>query len=162
MLKNSSDWELIKAGVCQGSVLGPLFFLLYINDLLCVVNTPNSIVLFADDTSILITDTTLQKYNTTINQLFYNVNTWFNSNLLTLNYNKTHYVENRTKNCYQIQTKVPYEDNIIPNYTATKFLGLIIDETLTWNQHIDFSATKLCSASYALRYLRNIIPKTTL
>ena len=120
------------------------------------------IVLFADDTSILITDTTLQKFNTAINQLFYNVNTWFNSNLLTLNYNKTHYVEYRTKNYYQIQTKVQYEDNIIPNYTATKFLGLIMDETLTWNQHIDFSATKLCSVYYTLIYLKNIVPKTTL
>ena len=153
---------MIKAEVPQGSVLGPLFFLLYINDLPSVVDTPNSIVLFADDTSILITDTTLQKFNTTINQLFYNVNTWFNSNLLTLNYNKTHYVEYRTKNYYQIQTQVQYEDNIISNHTATKFFGLIIDETLTWNQHIDFSATKQCSACYALRYLKNIVPKTTL
>ena len=42
------------------------------------------------------------------------------------------------------------------------FLGLIIDKTLTWNQHIDFSVTKLCSACYTLRYLKNIVPKTTL
>jgi hypothetical protein len=155
---NSSEWELLKAGVPQGLVLGPLLFLTYINDLPSIVDKPNSTVLFADDTSLIITDTNTQKFNTTINQLFYNVSNWFNSNLLTLNYNKTHYVEYRTKNYYQIQTKVRYEGNITPTHTATKFLGLIINETLTWNQHIHFIATKLCSACFALRNLKHTVP----
>ena len=55
-----------------------------------------------DDTSLLITDPNSQNFNSIVNQTFDNVNTWFNSNLLQLNYSKTHYVEYRTKNYYQI------------------------------------------------------------
>ena len=66
------------------------------------------------------------------------------------------------KNYYQMQTKVQCNNNIIPNPKMTKFLGLIIDDTLTWNQHIEYTATKLCSACYALRNLKHIVPKSTL
>jgi hypothetical protein len=54
---NTSKWEIIKCRVLQGSILGPLFFLFYINDLPKILNKDNSMVLYADDTSIIITDT---------------------------------------------------------------------------------------------------------
>jgi len=63
-------------------------------------------------------------------------------------------VEFRTKNYYEVKTKVTYDHINILYSTETKFWGLIIDETLSWNQHIDQIATKLCSASYALRNLK--------
>jgi hypothetical protein len=71
-------------------------------------------------------------------------------------------VEFRTKNYNQVKTTVKYEHNDISNSTDTKFLGLIIDETLSWNQHVDQIATKLCSACYALRNLKHIVPQSTL
>jgi hypothetical protein len=60
---NISGWETIKCRVPQGSILGPLVFLFYINDLPKIVNKHNSMVLYADDTSIIVTDTdeTLKK-----------------------------------------------------------------------------------------------------
>jgi len=71
-------------------------------------------------------------------------------------------VEFRTKNYYQVKTKVKYEHQNISNSTETKFLGLIIDETLSWNQHTDQIATKLCSACYVLRNVKHIVPQSTL
>jgi hypothetical protein len=53
---NSSKWEVIKCGVPQGSILGPLLFLIYVNDLPTIVNKDNNMILFVDDTSIIITN----------------------------------------------------------------------------------------------------------
>jgi len=91
-----------------------------------------------------------------------NIKHIFNSNLLTFNFTKTHYIEFRTKNYYQVKTKVKYEHKSISNSSETKFLGLIIDETLSWNQHVDYIATKLNSACYTLRNLKHIVPQSIL
>ena len=105
---SSLKWELIKNGVPQSSILGPLFFLLFINDLPKIITKHNSMVLFADDTSLLIADSNDLDFNININQ-FCKLISWFNSNLLILNLNKTHHLEFRTKNYYQVKTKVKYE-----------------------------------------------------
>jgi hypothetical protein len=110
---NSSKWEMIKIGV-QGSILGPLFLLLYINDLTKIITKNNSRVLYADDTSLLITGCNTLNINININQLLHSIISWFNSNLLTLNLDKTHYMEFRTRNYYQVGTIVRYEKKIFP------------------------------------------------
>ena len=77
--------------------LGPLLFLLYINDLPKIIPKYNNIVLFADDTSILITDSNNIDFNINIHQSLTSLITWFNTNLLTLNLNKPHYIEFKKK-----------------------------------------------------------------
>ena len=103
-------------------ILTWLIFLFYINDLPKIITKNNSIVLFADDTSLLITDSNKLDFNTNINQSLHNIISWFNSNLLVLNFNKTHYVEFRTKNYYEVKTKVTYDHINISDSTETKFL----------------------------------------
>jgi len=66
-------------------------------------------------------------------------------------------VEFRTKNYYQVKTKVKYKHINISDSTETKFWGLINDETLSWNQHVDQRATKLCSTCFALRNLKHTV-----
>ena len=65
--------------------------------------------LFADDTSIIITDTIRSDFNINANQTFQDINTWFKVNLLTLNLNKTQYLEFGTKNYYTVHTQIKYD-----------------------------------------------------
>jgi len=155
---NSSKWELLKCGVPQGSILGPFFFLTYINDLPTIVNNNNNMVLFADDISIIITDTNRRDFKVNANQMFQDINTWFKVNLLTLNLNKTQYLEFRTKNYYNVNTQTKYDQECITRACEIKFLGLTIDETLSWKQHTEQVLNKMCTACYALRDIKYIVP----
>ena len=113
---------------------------------------------------MLTTDSNYLDFNININQSVRNIISWFNSNLLIFNFNKTPYVEFRTNTYYQVKTKVKYEHKNTSNSTETKLWGLIIDEKLSWNQHIDQIATKRCSAFDALRNVKHThtVPQSTL
>jgi len=84
-----SGWGKIKHGVPQGSIFGPLFFLIYINDLLNIVAEPSKPILFADDKSIIITNPSPSKFKEDINNIIDNINDWFRGNSLSLNVDKT-------------------------------------------------------------------------
>jgi len=103
---NSSEREKIKCGAPKGSILGPLFFLFYINNLPTLINKDNNMVLFADDTSIIITDSNRWDFNINANQIFHDINAWFSIGLLTFKLNKTQYIEFRTKNYYNVNTQI--------------------------------------------------------
>jgi len=72
-----STWEKIKQGVPQGSILGPIFFLIYINDLPRLAPIGTKILLYADDTSIIVTSPNLENCEKQINKIFRDINYWF-------------------------------------------------------------------------------------
>jgi len=115
-------------------------------------------VLFADDTSIIITDTNRRDFNVNANQMFQDINIWLKVNLLTLNLNKTQYLEFRTKNYYNVNTHIKYDQECITSASEIKFLGLTIDDTLSWKQHIEQVLNKICTACYALGNITRIVP----
>ena len=77
----------MKCGVLQGSILGPLLFLLYVNDLKNASSVLNPIM-FADDTNLLYTHSNIQKLSSTMNEELASINQWFTSNKLSLNAKK--------------------------------------------------------------------------
>jgi hypothetical protein len=83
-----SKWDEVKRGVPQGSVLGPLFFLVYINDLPGTINHICSTTLFADDTNLICTQTNYNKFKEEIETILQNTNKWFLTNLLLINLKK--------------------------------------------------------------------------
>jgi len=157
-----SEWGKIKHSVPQGSILGPLFFLIYINDLPNIIADPSKMNPFADDTSIMITNPSPSKFKEDINNITDNTNDWFRSNSLSLNFDKTHLLQFRPKNGYEIITKTSCDNKLIKETKNTKFLGLDIDSSLSWKNHIDQMTIKLSTACYAIRYVKHFMSQDTL
>jgi len=86
--------------------------------------------------------------NTNMHNTFQIINELFKANLLSLNYEKTQCVQFRTKNSTQIDSKVIYINNAISNVSHTKYLGLVVDNTLSWNSHIEGIVNKLSCLLY--------------
>jgi len=102
-IKSTSSWELMKHGVPQGSVLGPLLFLIYINGLADTLRK-HATPLFADDTSIIISSTTKNEFKNDLNFVINVTVSWCKNNLLTLNLKKTQFMQFLT-NHHKKQTR---------------------------------------------------------
>jgi len=118
-------------------------------------------ILFADDTSLIITNPSPSKFKEDINNIIDNINDWFRGNSLSLNFDKTYFLQFRSKNMYEINIKISC-DKLIKETKNTKFLGLDIDSSLSWKNHIDQMMIKLSTACYAIRYVKHFISQDTL
>ena len=157
-----SALKSISHGVPQGSVLGTLLFLLYINDLhnaikYCMVHH------FADDTNLLLFDSSLKSLQKKINIDLKFLCHWLNANKISLNTNKTEYVLFRHKQkSINFNLKLKLNGKKLYPSSYIKYLGIFIDENLNWKKHVSILSSKLRRANGALAKLRHFVPPKTL
>ena len=155
--KSSEPLE-INCGVPQGSVLGPLLFLLYINDLPNISNVLN-FYLFADDTNIYYESDSLNDLEKTINKELNKLYLWLNVNRLSLNLDKTNYIIFHPYNKpikHHITVKI--NKKAINEKEFIKYLGVLIDSTLSWKNHILNISKKISRAIGIMYKLRPFLP----
>ena len=120
------------------------------------------ILLYADDTSIIITSPNLENFETKMDKIFGDINNWFKVNQLILNYNKTHYLQFNMQNSWDYDLKLNYQGNYVTSSSDTKFFVLIIDDSLIWKAHIDQMMSELNTACFVIRTLQAIMSPETL
>lgn len=154
-----SQPKAVEIGVPQGTVLGPLLFIVYLNDVFdYCINT----YAFADDTVILSYADTWVYAQQLMNKNLEKINLWFAKNKLTLNVTKTVYM---TFGCYV--DSVPQSTNIVINNSLlnrtefTKYLGIIMDYKLKWDKHIQYVIKRIRYFLYIIHSLRHL-PKKVL
>jgi len=169
VLGEDSDKLPILFGVPQGSVLGPLLFLLYINDI-CNTTDLGSFVLFADDTNIFVVSNTKSKAYEKANIVLKIVNNYMLCNKLHINLKKCCYMyfcPSRNKNNTDIIADNSIDDDdeslLLNNYkikqvNEAKFLGVTIDDRLNWGPHIKNLVTKLRSCTGQIYRFKDNIP----
>lgn len=138
-----SDFLSVKQGVPQGSILGPLLFIIYINDL-CNFVAPSKCVLFADDASLINIGRSVQLLTARADRLQSGVERWLALGCLKLNGLKTHrliFSSNRSVTCG----------------ASARLLGVILDDGLTWSPHVKYLTKKLASLTFLFRNLREFL-----
>ena len=121
-----------------------------------------NLVLYAYDSSLIFTNPSPMEFANKLNKFLANVNEWFRKNLLFLNFNKTTYLHFRTKNSQKLDLNIQLQNNHITNSTNAKYLGLNIEEMLSWKCHINHILSRLSSACYAIKVITPIMSEDTL
>ena len=151
-----SNLNNVKCGVPQGSILGPLFFSLYINDLsfACKRTFP---VLFADDSNLFLSGKNTDHVQQMINDELKEIVIWLRANKLSLNISKTQYMLFLNKKVIQPNVTIEINGQSITCATKTKFLGVIIDNKLTWKEHISYICGKVAKGIGIISKNRKIL-----
>ena len=149
-----SSNKLVSCGVPQGSTLGPLLFIIYINDFhLCTELTLN---LFADDSYLSLTDLTANSLETRVNNELKKVDEWLRYNKLSLNVDKSSFMIFTRKTVdYNFEIKIG--SKYLKKTSQAKYLGVLIDENLSWKPHIKKIESKIASACWMLSKIKSYI-----
>ena len=158
---HESDLKMMKCGVPQGSILGPLLFLICINDLPSVSKYFMPI-LFADDTNLFCTGPNLHDIVCQINQEIKIIYSWVKANKLSLNIDKTNFMLFTPKRFSRAMDALLIDGKRIMEVSETKFLGVIIDNKLNWKPHIRHVCTKVAKGIGIILKARKVFNHETL
>ena len=157
-----SELELIKCGVPQGSVLGPLLFLIYIND---IVNSSKlfQFTLFADDTSLYYSCKNTHNLEKVINDELAKISDWLSANRLSLNVAKSKllYFTNKNRNFLK-GIKIEINNQTLQEVDSAKYLGVHVDNKLSWNVHTNNIKLRLSKGISMLAKIRHYVPESVL
>ena len=156
-----SSTSLIEIGVPQGSNMGPLLFLIFINDLV-KSSTVLNFNLFADDTSIYLSDLDENNLFNVMNVELAKVCNWILANRLALNIDKTVYLLFAGKKSVSNSNEIYMFNNAISRKNETKFLGLLIDDKLSWKSHTNYIHSKVSKLIGLLFRVSDCFTKTAL
>lgn len=154
--QTTSQKALITCGIPQGTVLGPILFTIYLNDLLCIEKS-GKIISFADDTVLFYTDNNWYDLRNKIQTDLNKLKMWFDYNLLSINFDKTHYLP------FSSQDKsLPTFDITLKKFTIKptekiKYLGIIMDPHLRWDEHISYLLKKLRCILYRFKHVTEFL-----
>ena len=139
-----SDYSEIYTGVPQGSILGPLFFSIRINNLITASDKLKFLV-YADDTTIYLNLEDFDSQNTEadINAELEKFNTWLKLNKLSLNAQKTKLMLFHRKQKHVNDVNVKIDNTMIEHVHTFNFLGIMLNETLSWKSHIDMVSNRV-------------------
>lgn len=152
---STSERYEVQLGTPQGSVLGPLLFLLYVNDLPCHLKG-GKIFMYADDTSVVISHKDSRVVNERINSILTQFSKWCESNHLIVNFSKTKYVCFTGKYREPLSLNISYQNSTLVASQVVKFLGTTVDMKLGWSDHIDGICSKVNSYVYAFLNLKKL------
>lgn len=156
----TSELVNITRGVPQGSILGPIFFIVFVNDLINYVisKVPNAkLVLFADDSNAILSGSNMQELNDRANATLAAFNAWFVINDLRLNLQKTNAILFKSTARNQDSLSLHLNNEIIESLNKIDFIGICIDSLLNWKAELNKVENSISSACYALRSLRDVL-----
>ena len=151
-----SSYKDMKYGVPQGSILGPLLFVIYINDL-PGISSMARFILYADDANIIITGNTIYEIEDQLNLLSKSLVKWVDANGLLINLKKTNYIIFSRQNILNFPPVIINNVNIL-RLKEAKFLGVIIDEKLSWTSHIQALKGKMARYIGIMYKIKSYIP----